>query len=1121
MLSINCQKTERNLYSPRYTKPYVLNKLLSKNTSILHICNSEKSALELYNCAKFFISNNVKLIYLPASDSNPYSSDNYTNFAHRASELYKLSISINSKRLVISSIAGLIQYQPPIDIIKGMSKNLQIREQYNFLELVKLLYNIGYKRVNIVEEFGEFSVHEGIIDISRFGDDYGIRLNFISNNLNTIENFDLNTQASIKKVKCTTIIPAHEVFLSNSLKNSFLLHCSKKLDISTIEYLHNINDIKLREEISWLQSMYYKNPSSIFDYVTKDTIIVQEHNIGPYIKEYWQLLDKKYRAKIVNNNLLYSLHSPLNIYLSPANISKKISSFSNFTLTQLSNNKEDKFEQINNIYYSSRLDNTLELEGLKKLLFSQDSIFKNKKIILLLSSESKLDRIKNYLSQQGYNFYIITNIDETKTSKRRLFLSKLSFETGFISDDLVFITEKDISGKVTVCSRAKKNYNKKFLQNSYSLYPGELVVHKKFGIGKYEGIKEIKASNNIKDFIQMTYHNNDRLFVPVEDFSLITKYGNNSISKLDQLGKNSWTLRKRKVKNKIEKIAKKLIDIAAQRKLQKGIKLTPIYTSYKKFCNSFEHIETNDQMSAIEDIIKDFSSGSITDRLVCGDVGFGKTEIAMRAAFIAVKGDNPAQVAILAPTTLLVEQHYRTFLSRFIGFDITIKAISRNNTKKENDKIKSDLKSGKIDIIIGTHSLLINSIFFKNLALVIIDEEQNFGVVQKEKLKQSKKNVHMLTLSATPIPRTLQMSLVGIRDLSIISTPPISRKSIKTYVLPFSLDVLKQAISRENGRGGIVLITTPRIQYIDDIKKLIQKHFSHLTSRTIHGRLDSKYIKKTLLELRKNSIDILISTQIIESGLDIENANTIIIDKSNMFGLSQLYQIRGRVGRRKQQAYTYLTYDPKNKFEPEIHERLSIIKSLDQPGSSLRLATADMDMRGYGNLIGDKQSGNVKDIGIELYQQMLFDTITMSEEEGERKDDYFEDQEINPKIITKDIILIPKYYISNETLRCMMYRKIMSLDTLEEFDKLMDELIDRFGALPHEVKNLIDVARIKLFAKKCLVEKVEIYKERSIIKFSKINTKPAQFFKDFEILNNLLKYKSTKVTCNDGDVKLM
>ena len=1115
MLSVNYQKIEKNLYSPRYTKAYVLNKLLNENTSILHITNNEKSALELYNFAKLFISSNVQVIYLPASDSNPYSSNNCTNFAHRASALHKLSTPINNKKLVISSIAGLIQYLPPIDIIQEISKNLQISEQYDFSEFVRFLHNIGYKRVDTVEEFGEFSVRGGIIDIAMFNHDYGIRLNFTDNNLETIKKFDLNTQTSIEKIECMTIIPAHEIFLGDSLKDSFLSSCSKKFDSSKMEYLRSINDAKLHEEASWLQSIYYKNPSSIFDYVTKDTVIVREHDYQLYINEHWQLLDKKYRAKIENNDSVHLLPSPLEIYLSPTNINKKSASFPNFILTQFNNNEEDKFEQINNIYHTSKLDNISELEGLKKFLLSKNDSFKDKKIVLLLSSESKLDRTKDYLSQQGYNLEIINNIDEIKISKKRFLLSKLSFETGFITNDLVFITEKDIFGKAAIYSNSKKKNIQKFSQSSHRLYPGELVVHKKFGVGKYEGIQEIKASNIIKDFIQITYHNNDKLFVPIEDFALVTKYGNNDISNLDQLGKNSWKLRKSKAKNKIAKIAKKLIDIAAQRKLQKGIELNPIYTSYEKFCNSFEHIETDDQISAIEDIIKDFSSGFVSDRLICGDVGFGKTEIAMRAAFIAVKGDDPAQVAILAPTTLLVKQHYRTLSSRFAGFDVKIKAISRNNTKKENDEIKAKLKSGKIDIIIGTHSLLTDSINFKNLALAIVDEEQNFGVAQKEKLKQFKKNIHMLTPSATPIPRTLQMSLVGIRDLSIISTPPISRKPIKTYVLPFSLEVLKQAISRENGRGGIVLIVTPRIQYIDDIEKLIKKHFSHLTSRTIHGKADSKSIEETLLELRKNDIDILISTQIIESGLDIENANTIVIDKSNMFGLSQLYQIRGRVGRRKQQAYAYLTYDPKNKVKPEIQERLSTIQSLDQLGSSLSLATADMDMRGYGNLIGDEQSGNIRDIGVELYQQMLFDTIKALEEGGVHKDATFEDQELNPKIITKDSILIPKNYISNEALRCMMYRKTMSLDTLEEFDKLADELIDRFGALPLEVKNLIDIAKIKFFAKKCLIERIEIYKEQSTITFSKINAKSTQFFKDFEILNNLLKVKSNNVICNN------
>ena len=1093
----------------------MLNKLLNKNTSILYIANNEKTALELYNFSKFFISNNVEVIYLPASDSNPYTTNSCSNFLHRASSLHKLSKSINNSRLIISSVSGLTQFQPPIATIKEISKILQINQKYDFSELIIFLHNIGYKRVDTVEEFGEFSVRGGIIDIVIFDHEHGIRLNFTDNILETIKKFDLNTQISTEKIASTTIIPAHEIFLCESFKDLFISKYSKKFNSDAVKYLQDINDIKLREAVSWLQSIYYDDPSNIFDYLTNDGIVIKEHDFDPCLNEYWQLLQKKYQLTLENNGSENLLPLPSDIYLSPEDINKKIIIFPNFIITPFDNNEEDRFDESPNVYNISKLNNISELEGLKKFLLSLSDDFKDKKVILLLSHESKLDRVINYLSQQGYDLEIINNIDEIKISVKKLFLSKLPFETGFIADDLVFITEKDIFGKTSAHSSSKKKNIKKFSQSSYRLYPEELVVHKKFGVGKYEGIKEIITSGIVKDFIHITYRNNDKLFVPIEDFALITKYGNDDISNLDQLGKASWKLRKSKAKKKIEKIAKKLIHIAAQRKLQKGIELNPIYTSYEKFCNSFEHIETDDQISAIEDIIKDFGSGSVADRLICGDVGFGKTEIAMRAAFIVVKGDNPSQVAILAPTTLLVEQHYRTLTSRFAGFDVKIKSISRNNTKKESDEIRKALKAGEIDIIIGTHSLLTDKIDFKNLALVIIDEEQHFGVAQKEKLKQFKKDVHMLTLSATPIPRTLQMSLVGIRDLSIISTPPINRKPIKTYVVPFSLEILKQAISRENSRGGIVLIVTPRIQYIDDIENLIKKHFSNLTFRTIHGKVDSQSVEKTLLELRKNDINILISTQIIESGLDIENANTIIIDKSNMFGLSQLYQIRGRIGRRKQQAYAYLTYDPKNKFKSEMQERLLTIQSLDQLGSSLSLATADMDMRGYGNLIGEEQSGNIRDIGVELYQQMLLDTIKLLEEkEYEHTNTAFEDQELNPKIIIKDSIFIPKEYISNEALRCMMYRKIMSLDTLEEFDKLMDELIDRFGKLPIEVKNLIDIAKIKFFAKKCLIERIEIYKEQSIIKFSKINVKNTQFFSDFEILNNLLKAKSDKIICS-------
>ncbi|MSO13751.1 transcription-repair coupling factor [Rickettsiales endosymbiont of Trichoplax sp. H2] len=1103
MLNTKYKIIEKNLYSPKCTKAYVINQLLQKEDSILYIANNEKKALETYDNSKFFIPQDILVIYLPGLNSTPYDIDSCTNYGNRASLLHQLATNIKSKKLIISSIAGLIQYQTPINLIKNNSKNLQVNNKYNFTELIKFLTNIGYTRVDIVEEFGEFSVRGSIIDIMIFGSDFGIRLNFIDNILENIKKFDINTQISHYKIQSINIPPAHEIFIDEESKNFQLL-----------KSLKNLGEKKLKEKTLHLKSIYYQNPNSIFDYLNNIKVIVRESDFEVNLDEYWKSINKKYK----NNNNEYDdayndLISPSKIYLPPVNISKKISSLSNFILTKFHNYNEDEFKQIDNLYYTAKLNKISELDNLKNFLSQANSNFNSKKVIIFFTSKAKQERIKKYFTQNDYKIDIISNIDEAIKSNNKFFISKLALETGFISKNFIFISEKDIFGKSLTISNSRKKNIKKFTQNSHRLYSGELVVHKKFGIGKYEGIQEIKTSNTLKDFIKITYLNNDKLFIPIENFDLITKYGGDSEnSNLDQLGKSSWSTRRTKAKNKIAKIAKKLIAIAAERKIKKGIELHPIYSSYEKFCNSFEYIETNDQLSAIEDIIQDLGSGGVTDRLICGDVGFGKTEIAMRAAFITVKGDTPSQVAILAPTTLLVEQHNRTFCTRFAGFDINIKFISSKNTKSQKEKIKKELKNGEIDIIIGTHALLADNIYFKNLGLVIVDEEQNFGVAQKEKLKQLKKNVHMLTLSATPIPRTLQMSLVGIRDLSIISTPPLNRKPIKTYILPFSLEILKQAIHRESSRGGIVLIVTPRIKYISDIEKLIKKHFSNLRYSVIHGQVDNQSIDDTSLDLRKNNIDILISTQIIESGLDIANANTIIIDKSNMFGLSQLYQIRGRVGRRAQQAYAYLTYDSKAKFKNEIQERLSIIQSLDQLGSSFSLATADMDMRGYGNLIGEEQSGNIRDIGVELYQHMLFEAIKSLEQGNQNIE---EEDDINPKIITQDSIFIPKTYITNENLRCITYRKIASLDNIEEFDKLSDELNDRFGMIPKEVNNLIDIAKIKFAAKKCNVEKIDINNKQATIKFSKINIGNSVALKYFELLNTLLKDKAKCVIYNN------
>ena len=506
---------------------------------------------------------------------------------------------------------------------------------------------------------------------------------------------------------------------------------------------------------------------------------------------------------------------------------------------------------------------------------------------------------------------------------------------------------------------------------------GDYVIHKDNGIGRFLGFHTIPGKDLAKKFIALEYLNEDKLYVPIEQSDLISKYSakNSKNIELDKLGSKSWSSRKKKVVRKIKEISAQLLKIAAIRMTQKAPILEKCQKNYQKFCNKFTFVETEDQLAAIEDVINDLKTTRPMDRLICGDVGFGKTEIALRAACIATLGLNKVQVAVIVPSTLLVMQHEKLFKERFCEFPVNICAISRLASKQESQKFKEQLQLGKIDIVIGTHALFAKDVQFKNLALLIIDEEHHFGVSQKERLKNLNTSVHIMSLSATPIPRTLHLSLAGVKDLSIIATPPIKRKPITTSILPLSDFILKEAITREIERGGKVLIVTPRIKYIPELERAVMKNIPNVKSITLHGSLPTEVIKNNLNLFKNGGCQILICTQIIESGLDIDGANTIVIDRANIFGLAQLYQIRGRVGRREEQAYAYITYRPKVKLTESAQARLDVMQSLESLGSGFNVAAADMDIRGYGNLLGEEQAGHIKDIGIELYQKMLAQEI--------------------------------------------------------------------------------------------------------------------------------------------------
>ena len=660
------------------------------------------------------------------------------------------------------------------------------------------------------------------------------------------------------------------------------------------------------------------------------------------------------------------------------------------------------------------------------------------------------------------NIKEISNFSEAENGKLNLIISNLT--SGFLSNDMNVYTERELFGENLRFS-AKKT-SKDFFKDYSKLTVGDFVVHEKHGIAIFEGLVNIEVSGIARDFISLKYKNDDKLYVPVENIDLVSRYGDaNSNIQLDYLKSTAWTNRKLKVRKKLLVIANDLLKLAAKRKINKS-KPFAISPDYERFCKGFGHIETDAQLSAIDDVLGDLTNDIPMDRLVCGDVGFGKTEVALRAAFVVAS--NSKQVVLLAPTTILVSQHFKTFQKRFEGFGIELCQLSRFVPKTQLQKNLEDIKAGKVKIIIATHAVLSEKIEFADLGLVVIDEEQHFGVKQKEFLKKYHENTHFMTLSATPIPRTLQLAMSGVKDLSMIAVPPTNRLPVKTLICDFNKGTIKQAIENEVKIGGQVFFVTPRLEFLDELFELVSKIFPDLKIAKAHGKTPN--LEEILRDFCDCKIDVLISTNIIDSGIDIPNANTILIHRFDLFGLSQLYQLRGRVGRSKRQAYAYLLLDNARALSETAKKRLEVLGNLNKLGSGFNLASYDLDIRGAGNLLGEEQSGYIKEVGVELYQSMLREAILMLKAGGDIEQFDKKDVQINLGVP----VLIPEHYITDSALRLEIYRRIGSLDSEGNVDVMEYELSDRFGGIPFETKNLLTLIRIKIHCLSANVSRLDV-----------------------------------------------
>jgi transcription-repair coupling factor (superfamily II helicase) len=693
------------------------------------------------------------------------------------------------------------------------------------------------------------------------------------------------------------------------------------------------------------------------------------------------------------------------------------------------------------------------------------------RVLLASYSNGSRDRLSLVLADHGIApLTAVASWDEAAALPRpAIGTILLTLEHGFRTDGLTLIGEQDILGDRLVRPRRRSRRAENFLAEYSSLAAGDLVVHIDHGIGRYEGLKTIEVTGAPHDCLMLTYAGGDRLFVPVENIEVLSRYGSETAGvELDKLGGAGWQARKARLKQRIRDMADQLMAIAAQRELRRGAQLIPSPGLFEEFCSRFPFEETDDQQRAIDDVLEDLGTGRPMDRLVCGDVGFGKTEVALRSAFVAVLAGK--QVAVVCPTTLLARQHHLTFARRFAGLPVRVAQLSRLVAAKQANETKQELKDGKVDIVIGTHALLSKTIGFKDLGLLIIDEEQHFGVAHKERLKQLRTDVHVLTLTATPIPRTLQLALSGVREMSLIATPPVDRLAVRTFVLPFDPVVVREALLREHYRGGQCFYVCPRIEDLPDAAQFLREHVPELKFATAHGRLPPTELEDVMSAFTDGQYHVLLSTNIIESGLDISSANTMVVHRADMFGLAQLYQLRGRIGRSKLRGYAYFTLPPRKPPTVQAQRRLEVLQTLDSLGAGFSLASHDLDIRGAGNLLGEEQSGHIKEVGLELYQEMLEQAVAAAKGAGIGAD---AEEEWSPQINIGTAVLIPEDYVADLDLRLGLYRRLARLETSAEIDGFGAELIDRFGPLPEAVDHLLRIVAIKQLCRQAGVEKIE------------------------------------------------
>ena len=1054
----------------------------SSNCDIIHVARDD-IRLELLKSALKFFKPGLNLRVIPAWDCSPYEliTPKPLITSERISSLLNSVKVGNSHSIYLTTLNAASQYLPPKLVMKDACLEITLGKQINENKLKNRLIQFGYSKTATVSEPGDYSIRGGIIDIFSSGADGAVRLDLFGDVVDQLRRFDPRTQLTIKNLSQFELLPISEVIMNQEAITEFRKNYRKIFGIKHgFDNLYSSisEGVKVQGIEQWLP-LFYKNLDTIFDYFPKAKYVL-DFNVKELHHSRWTKINEQYKARLPanKNKISESVYVPCEpdaLYLSPQLFNSILESKTRYKLN---------ISSIPNGFNSINLNGSVGKKFISERNSEDTNLFKSvfsfikksqkigKQVIIAASSEGSRDRlIELFQDENGSNINKIDNFNDLPSDNNIINIGIWNLSDGFYNKNLLVISETDIFGERLIVNRKRKNKSKNVITDALSIELDDLVIHMDHGIGKFRGFELVKADNVAHECLILEYAENSRLFLPVENINLLSRYGqSNSI--LDKLGGVAWQKRKSRLKKNILDMSDSLIKIAAERQLKVVKKIdTDQIPGWVKFCEKFNYLETDDQIGAINAVIKDFGLGIPMDRLICGDVGFGKTEVAMRAAFlVAMSG---MQVVVVTPTTLLSRQHFNTFVERFRDFPIKISQLSRFTKKTEASKVREEVKEGKIDILIGTHSILSDKTLYSDLGLLIIDEEQHFGVAHKEKLKSMRSDVHVLTLTATPIPRTLHLSLSGLKDLSIISTPPMERLAVRTYISQFDDITIRQALLREFYRGGQSFIVVPRIKDIYLIEDFLSNFVPELSFVVAHGRMNSDSLDKNMNDFYDRKFDILLATTIIESGLDIPTANTIIIHKADMFGLAQLYQLRGRVGRSKLRAYAYLTTSPRKSLTSNAYKRLRAIGGLKDLGAGFNLASQDLDLRGAGNLLGDAQSGHIREVGFELYHSLLNEAVLkMQNTTGSVNLEY--DQEWNPQLNLGLPVLIPSEYVSDMSVRLELYKRLSNLSGKIELESFAAELIDRFGKLPKEINSLLSVVQIKALSKKMGINKIDI-----------------------------------------------